>query len=123
MVGVVERVASIKGVPMLSEGGLYHAVKHIAEIRVHPQTVLHDDTEHVLYELMPKMKVEEAEWLYQLQQSRCGKWDAFNIAATMLMSSTKPDLSSIVIRSELVEQVYEFSKTGRPEPLAIVDTL
>ena len=120
LVGVVERVASIKGVPMLTEGGVYHAVKHIVEIRVHLQTVLHDDTEHVLYELLPKRKVEEAEWMYQLEQSRCGKWDAFNVAATtMLIGKTKPDLSSIVIQSELVEQLYEFSKTGRPEPLAI----
>ena len=120
LVGVVERVASIKGIPMLSEGGLYRAVKHVTETRVHLQTVLHDGTEHVLYELMPKKKVEEAEWMYQLQQSRCGKWDAFNIAATtMLIGKTKPDLSSIVIQSELVEQLYVFSKTGRPEPLAI----
>ena len=120
LVGVVERVASIKGVPMLSEGGLYRAVKHTAEIRVHLQTVLHDDTEHVLYELIRREVVEEAEWMYQLEQAGCGKWDAFNIAATtMLKGKTMPDLSSIVIQSELVEQLYEFSKTGHPEPLAI----
>ena len=120
LVGVVERVASIKGVPMLTEVGLYHAVKHTAEIRVHLQTVLHDDTEHMLYELIPKKDVEETEWMYQLQQSGCGEWDAFNVAATtMLKGDTKPDLSCIVIQGEIAEQLYKFSKNGRPEPLAI----
>ena len=123
LVGVVERVASIKGVPMLSEGGLYRAVKHTAEIRVHLQTVLYDDTEHVLYELIPREVVEEAEWMYQLQQSGCGKWDAFNeVAIALLTGKSRPDLGRLEKQAWTphYDELREIASSKCPDPLTIV---
>ena len=123
LVGVVERVASIKGVPMLSEGGLYRAVKHTAEIRVHLQTVLYDDTEHVLYELIPREVVEEAEWMYQLQQAGCGKWDAFNeVAIALLTDNSRPDLDKLEKQAWTphYDELREIASSKCPDPLTIV---
>ena len=123
LVGVVERIASIKGVPMLSEGGLYRAVKHIAEIRVHLQTVLYDDTEHVLYELIPKKDIEPAEWMYQLQQSGCGRWDAFNeVAIALLTGNLRPDLGRLETQAWTphYDELREIASSKCPDPLTIV---
>ena len=120
LVGVVERVASIKGVPMLSEGGLYHAVKHIAEIRVHLQTVLHDNTEHVLYELIPKKDIGPAEWMYQLEEVGAGKWDNFNkVAATLLTSKSDDAISKPEEHSPEYDELRSFMKTGFPDPIVV----
>ena len=122
LVSVVERVASIKGVPMLTEVGLYHLLKYTAEIRVHLQTVLHDDTEHVLYELIPKKNIEETEWMYQLQQSGCGKWDAFNeVAIALLTGKSRPDLDKLEKQAWTShhDELREFLSSGCPDPLTI----
>ena len=120
LVGVVERVASIKGVPMLSEGGLYHVVKHIAEIRVHLQTVLHDNTEHVLYELIPKKDIGPAEWMYQLEEVGAGKWDNFNkVAATLLTSKSDDAISKPEGHSPEYDELRSFMKTGFPDPIVV----
>ena len=120
LVGVVERVASIKGVPMLTEGGLYRAVMHTAEIRVHLQTVFYDDTEHVLYELIPKKDVGPAEWMYQLEEVGAGKWDNFNkVAATLLTSKSNVAISKPEEHSPEYDELRSFMKTGFPDPIVV----
>ena len=120
LVGVVERVASIKGIAILSEGGLYRAVKHTAEIRVHLQTVLYDDTEHVLYELIPRVDVGPAEWMYQLEQVGVGKWDNFNkVATTLLKGTCNISIENPKGHSPEYDELRSLMKTGFPEPIIV----
>eukprot|EP01060_Flectonema_neradi_P001396 TRINITY_DN10842_c0_g1_i4.p1 TRINITY_DN10842_c0_g1~~TRINITY_DN10842_c0_g1_i4.p1 ORF type:complete len:595 (+),score=100.57 TRINITY_DN10842_c0_g1_i4:71-1786(+) len=122
LVGVVERVASMKGVPILSESGLYNHVKHTVETRVFLQTVVHDDTVHLLYEIIPsKADTTVVEWMYQLEEAGAGKWDAFNKVAVALLTGTQePDVSKLSIDIPQHDELCRLVEKGCPDPFVVV---
>ena len=125
-VGVIERVSNLTGTSILAEEGIYRLVKHTAEVRVHLQTVLFNDSTHLLYEIVPKAaNIEEAEWMYQLEQSGVGKWDAFNRIATDLLTkkshqSGSPQLSVFDNVNDVhVMRLKVLIENGPPDPIVV----
>eukprot|EP01060_Flectonema_neradi_P028788 TRINITY_DN3879_c0_g1_i19.p1 TRINITY_DN3879_c0_g1~~TRINITY_DN3879_c0_g1_i19.p1 ORF type:complete len:571 (+),score=85.94 TRINITY_DN3879_c0_g1_i19:304-2016(+) len=92
LVGALERVGRSAGVKMLCESVMHREVKHVFETRVHLQLVLHNDVEHVAYEIIQKEETsEQAEWLYEL--GNVNKWEGFNKTAIALL--TKAPIPSL----------------------------
>ena len=125
-VGVIERVSNLTGTSILAEEGIYRLVKHTAEVRVHLQTVLFNGSTHLLYEIVPKAaNIEEAEWMYQLEQAGAGKWDAFNRIATDLLTkkshqSGSPQLSVFDNVNDVhVMRLKVLIENGPPDPIVV----
>ena len=84
-ISVIEKAGAILGTTMLGEGGLYGHLMHITECRIILRRVLHEEDQHLVYEFFHKRKVQNEEWMYQLQLSHAGKWKDYNtIAAAFL---------------------------------------
>ena len=126
-VGVIERVSNLTGTSILAEEGIYRLVKHTAEVRVHLQTVLFNDSTHLLYEIVPKAaNIKEAEWMYQMEQAGAGKWDAFNkIAKEVLLgdkqlySTQEGIFDNFNSDDTYVMRLKELVEDGPPDPMIV----
>ena len=111
---LVERAGRSLNIPMLTESGLYTHIKHTMEARVYLQTMLYDGTTYLLYEVFSNSKGEPDEWMYELQQSGVGKWDAYNTAAVALLTN-QPLRNPIPNYDEL-----HFLKSNPQDPIVVL---